>query len=142
MVHRAAGCYLYASMVESPTIYIVDDDDAVRRSLSRLMRSCGYSPVSFASVDDFLASPRTGGPACVIADVTMRGSTGMAVAKSLADQGGRLPVILITASDSEDMRAEARRVGASAYLRKPVDDQALVDSIEWALQSCGSRPNV
>ena len=98
------------------------------------MRSCGFDPVSFSAVDEFLAVPHHALPACVIADVTMRGKSGVTLPHALAERGEPLPVILITAHDSEEMRAEARRGGASAYLRKPVDDQALVDAIEWALE--------
>jgi FixJ family two-component response regulator len=122
-------------MAAPRTVYIVDDDASVRRSLERLMRSCGYVPACFASADEFLAVPHLVRSACVIADVTMRGTSGMALPQALAARGLRLPVIFVTARDTEEMRAEARRTGASAYLRKPVDDQALVDSIEWALGS-------
>lgn len=115
------------------TIYVVDDDASVRRSLERLMRSCGYRTVGFASVDTFLAEPQLVRPACIIADVTLRGGSGTALPQALADRDERIPVILISASDADETRALARRVGAAAFLRKPVDDQALVDSIEWVL---------
>ena len=115
------------------TIYIVDDDESVRRSLERLMRSCGYRTASFASVDAFLAEPHAASPACVVADVTLRGPSGITLPQVMAERGEAIPVILISASDAEDTRVSARRSGAAAFLRKPVDDQALVDSIEWVL---------
>jgi FixJ family two-component response regulator len=101
--------------------------------MERLLRSLGYAPVMFSSVDEFLTAPRLAASACVIADVTMRGSLGTTLARALKERGEPLPVILVTANDSDEVRAEARRCGASAYFRKPVDDQALVDAIEWAL---------
>lgn len=99
------------------------------------MKSFGYAPVTFSSVDEFLAVPTMAHSACVIADVTMRGGTGVELAQALQQRGDRLPVILVTAHDTEEVRAAAQRCGASAYFRKPVDDQALVDSIEWALSA-------
>lgn len=117
------------------TIYIVDDDASVRRSLERLMRSCGYRTACFASVDTFLAEPELVRPACIVADVTLRGGSGTALPQALADRDERIPVILISASDADETRALARRGGAAAFLRKPVDDQALVDAIEWVLGS-------
>jgi FixJ family two-component response regulator len=120
------------------TIYIVDDDASVRRSLERLMRACGYRTACYDSVDAFLAEPLLAMPACIVADVTLRGASGIALPQALADRGDRVPVILISASDAQDSRVAARRCGAAAFLRKPVDDQALVDSIEWVLG--GSTP--
>jgi FixJ family two-component response regulator len=125
-------------MPRACTVYIVDDDASVRRSLERLMRSCGYRAVTFASVDAFLAEPHLARPACIIADLMLRGESGMALPRALEDRGEHVPVILITASESEDTRAAARRAGASAFLRKPVDDRALIDSIEWV--TGGARP--
>ena len=122
-------------MTELSTVYIVDDDASVRRSLERLMKSFGYTPVAFATVDEFLALPTLAASSCVIADVTMRGGTGVALAQALQQRGDGLPVILVTAHDTDEVRAAAKRCGVSAYFRKPVDDQALVDSIEWALST-------
>jgi len=99
------------------------------------MGATGYTPISFASADEFLALGDYAGSACVIADVTVRGSTGVELAQTLQQRGDRLPVILVTAHDTDEVRAAARRCGAAAYFRKPVDDQALVDSIEWALSA-------
>lgn len=115
------------------TIYIVDDDPSVRRSLDRLLRSCGYRTAAFASVDTFLAEAHPRAPACVVADMTLPGASGITLLEGLARRGDRVPVILISASDADDTRAAARRSGAAAFLRKPVDDQALVDAIEWVL---------
>jgi FixJ family two-component response regulator len=108
--------------------------------MERLMRSLGYTPVSFSGVDEFLRAPQLASSACVIADVTMRGGSGTTLALALKARGEPLPVILVTANDSDEVRAEARRCGASAYFRKPVDDQALVDAIEWALSAQRNGP--
>ena len=117
------------------TVYIVDDDASVCRSLERLMRSFGYQPACFSSVDEFLKVPVLASSSCVIADVTMPGRTGLELAQTLRMRGNKVPVILVTAHDTEEVRIAAKHCGATAYFRKPVDDQALKDSIEWALSA-------
>jgi FixJ family two-component response regulator len=123
---------------EPTTIYIVDDDASVGRSLARLMRSAGYAPEVFASVDEFLARPTFVEHGCVIADVQMRGGNGLQLQRRLKEHGSTMPVILLTAQDSTATRDEAKRSGFSAFFRKPVDDQALIDAIEWALNQTHS----
>ena len=115
------------------TIYVIDDDASVRRSLSRLLRSAGYAAEAFASLAEFVAVEEFKEPGCVITDMRMRGGSGLDVQKVLCERGSFLPVILVTAHDTEEMRAEARRAGVAGYFRKPVDDQALIDAVEWAL---------
>ncbi|RYD70614.1 MAG: response regulator [Verrucomicrobiaceae bacterium] len=70
--------------------------------------------------------------ACVISDVRMPGASGLELPRMLAQAGRDLPVILVTAHDTPDTRYRAKDVGAAAYFRKPVDDQALLDAIAWA----------
>jgi FixJ family two-component response regulator len=96
--------------------------------------------LAFSRADAFLAEPILHWPACVIADVTMAGGSGLALAQALKDRGDHMPVILVTAHDTEETRTAARRCGASAYFRKPVDDQALLDAIEWALGAPSGPP--
>ena len=115
------------------TICIVDDDDSVRRSLSRLLRSAGYDVRAFSTIGELLASEQLHRASCVIADVRMPGGSGLELPDKLRARGVSIPVLIVTAHDTEEMRTEARRAGVSAYFRKPVDDQALIDAIEWAV---------
>ena len=115
------------------TIYIVDDDESMRRALARLMQSAGYATATFASVGELIATERFKEPACVIADGRIPGGSGLSLPKKLRDRGLEIPVIIVTAHDTEEMRAEAKQAGVSGYFRKPVDDQVLIDAIEWAL---------
>jgi FixJ family two-component response regulator len=125
---------VFSGMMQPPvTIYIVDDDESMRRALARLMQSAGYATATFASLGELLATEHFHEPACVIADVRMPGGSGLDLPERLRDCGSWLPVIIVTAHDTEQMRAEARRAGVAGYFRKPVDDQALIDAIEWAL---------
>ena len=116
------------------TICIVDDEAPVRTALERLLRSAGYAGRTFESVDDFIAADLEVKPACVVADIRMPGISGLELPARLRAQHKDIPVIFITAYDTPDTRAEARRAGAAGYFRKPVDDQALLDAIEWAIE--------
>lgn len=121
------------------TVYIVEDDASVRRAMSRLMRSAGLSEAAFANVEEFVAADIEDTNACVVADVRMPGASGLDLPEILAGRGNQLPVIFVTAQDTEVTRERARNVGAAGYFRKPVDDQALIDSIHWALSQLRSE---
>ncbi len=119
-------------------VYVVDDDAAVRKSLARLLRSGNCDAETFESPEEFLAKPRQEENACVITDLRMPGSTGFDLQKQTALCGLRLPIIVLSASDDVQTREHARDLGAVAFFRKPVDDQALLDAIWWAVS--GARP--
>ena len=114
-------------------IYIVDDEAAVSAACARLVRSAKMVPRTFATVEEFMESDCSDDSACVIADVNMPGTSGLQLPKLLADAGRHLPVIIITAHDTPETREQAKHAGVTAYFRKPVDGQALLDAIEWAL---------
>ena len=116
-------------------VYIVDDDDSVRRAIRRLIRSAGMEAETFASGDDFLTSEYRDQNACMVADDRMPGMSGLELQRKLIERGLKLPVIFITGYDSAVTRNQARKLGAFGYFRKPVDDQALLDAIRWALSS-------
>ena len=121
-------------MPNSPIqVYIVDDEPSVCTAYARLVRSAKMQPHAFASVDDFLRSEICDRNACVISDVQMPGTSGLDLPGLLHNAGYRLPVIFVTGHDTPESRARAQHVGAAAYFRKPVDAQALLDAIVWAL---------
>jgi FixJ family two-component response regulator len=124
------------------TIYIVEDDDSMRRALERLMLSAGYATATFASVSEFIATECFLEPACVIADARMPGGSGLDLLEKLRARGSGLPVIIVTAHATPEMRARARQAGVDGYFRKPVDDQALIDAIEWALSGRPQSTNL
>ncbi len=121
-------------------IYIVDDEPSVRTAFARLARSARMEATGFASVDEFMAAEVSDEHACVICDVRMPGTSGLELPGLLARDGRNLPVIFITAHDTEETRTIAQRMGAAAYFRKPVDDQALLDAIAWALSDRHQPP--
>jgi FixJ family two-component response regulator len=116
---------------EPVIVYIVDDDEAVRRGFSRLIRSAGLEPRPYASAEAFLADVTDDVRACILLDITMPGMAGPRVQQSLNQMLISLPVITVSAHDDEEARTCARELGARMFLRKPVDDQALLDAINW-----------
>ena len=121
-------------MPPSPAlIAVVDDEDAVRKALKRLLQSAGFEVDVHADGREFLTSLRTRAPRCVVLDLHMPHISGLEVQERLTAVRSTLPVIVITGHDSDSTRATALANGASAYLRKPVDEQVLLDAIAVAI---------
>ena len=114
-------------------IYVVDDDESVRKAFKRLLRSVNFEVGTFASAEEFLKSQKTNKNSCIIIDMRMPGLTGFDLQRKLMAQGSRIPIIVISASDDAQVREQARELGAVAFFRKPIDDQALLDAITWAV---------
>ena len=109
-------------------IYIVDDDESVRKSLARLIKSVGVKAETFASAEEFLGkTPKQTG--CLILDIRLPGMSGIELQKRMAASGDKTPVIFITAQDDEVLRTEAMAAGARGFLLKPFDDYTLLDAI-------------
>ena len=116
-------------------IYIVDDDDSVRKALGRLFRAEGLNSEAFASGELFLIDLPDDAQGCVVMDIRMPGMNGYDIQQTLRKRGQKVPVIALSAQDDEEARQRARELGAVAFFRKPVDDQALLDSVHWALSA-------
>ena len=114
-------------------IYVIDDDESVRKAFKRLLRSVNYEVETFACGEEFLHSPKVNKDSCIIIDIKMPGLTGFDLQRELKVQGIEIPVIVISASDDALVREQARELGAVAFFRKPIDDQALLDAISWAI---------
>ena len=113
-------------------VYVIDDDESVRKALKRLLRSADLDVETFSSAEEFLSNSRQEQKACIVIDIRMPGLTGFDLQKRLGSQGVRIPVIVISASDDVQTREHAKELGAVNFFRKPVDDQALLDAIWWA----------
>jgi FixJ family two-component response regulator len=122
-------------MPKRSLVSIVEDDQFFRESMRRLMRSLGYTVEAFASAADFLASPRLGETACLIADVNMPVMTGVELYTHLVDSGHAIPTILVTGYPNDADRIRAFNDGVVCYLRKPVDEQHLKRCLRAALTS-------
>ena len=114
------------------TVYVVDDDESVRASLKLLMEACGYPVVTFKSAEDFLCSSFSGSQGCLILDIHLPGMSGFDLQKHLVKSRSLIPVVFITGRDRSRMEDEAMRVGGIAYLRKPFEEQCLLDAIQLA----------
>jgi FixJ family two-component response regulator len=115
------------------TIYVIDEDGSVRRAFGRLLRSANLKVEAFVSSDEFLSAPRQTENACILADIETLGATGFNLVEKMATEKMYLPVIVVSASDDIRLREQARKLGAASFFRKPVDDQALLDAIWWAI---------
>jgi len=134
-----SGSAMAPGSVEDGYVYVVDDDASVRRAVSRLMRAWGMKVKTFSSAEQFINADVDDRRACVIADVLMTGGSGFELPELLSSRGRNIPVILMTAHDSDVARDKATQVGAAGYFRKPLDDQALIDSIRWVLSKGRSK---
>jgi len=121
-------------------VYVVDDDDSVRASLKLLLESSGYHVVTFKSAEDFLVSSFGESPCCLILDIHLPGMSGFNLQGRLVKSQTRVPVIFITGHDRNRMEDEAMRLGAVAYLRKPFDEQYLLDAIHALREGKGGGP--
>ena len=115
-------------------VYIVDDDDLVRKGLARLMRASGFVPKVYDNPETFLREVGAESPACILLDITMPRMSGLKVQAQLRARGNTIPVIAVSARDDDETRRRARDLDARCFLRKPVDDQALVGAILWAVK--------
>jgi FixJ family two-component response regulator len=122
-------------------VYVIDDDESIRKSFSRLFRSANLNVQTFPSPDEFLACPIQAKDACILLDIRMPGATGFDLQQKLSDAGISLPVIVVSASDDAQVRETARRLGAMSFFRKPVDDQALLDAILWTISVASKGKN-
>jgi FixJ family two-component response regulator len=122
-------------------VYLIDDDESVRRALQRLLRSAGLDVKAYASAEEYLQSGNFDEKeACIILDIRMPGLTGFDLQEKLASKGIRIPTIAVSAFDDAETRERARKLGATAFFRKPVDGEALIDAIHWAMGS-GNKKN-
>jgi FixJ family two-component response regulator len=117
-----------------PRVFVVDDDDSVRKALTRLIQSVGMKVESFASAEAFLLQPRYEGPCCLVLDIRMSGLSGLDLQKELVQANRILPIIFITGHGTIPMSVQAMKAGAIDFLEKPFEDQALLDLIKRALE--------
>jgi len=118
-----------------PTIFVVDDDASVRRSLSRLLRSAGYAVELFASADEFIAGGGgQGRHGCLVLDLRMPGRTGMDLQEELSRAEYSLPIVFVTGHGDIPQSVRAMRGGAVDFLQKPYDGKALLDAVRRAVE--------
>ena len=115
------------------TIFVIDDDAAVRAAIQGLLKSVGLRSESFGTPQDFLRRELPDGPSCLVLDVRLPGINGLEVQSELANTGLQIPIIFITGHGDIPMTVKAMKSGAVEFLTKPFRDQDLLDAIHQAL---------
>ncbi|NTV88063.1 MAG: response regulator transcription factor [Burkholderiaceae bacterium] len=116
------------------TVFVVDDDAAVRRSLTRLLRSAGWNAEAFASAGELLARAPVSGPGCVLLDVQMPDMNGLELQERLSEAGIALPVVFLTGKGDIPMSVHAMKHGAVDFLVKPVEEDVLFQALDEAFR--------
>lgn len=114
-------------------IYVVDDDSSVRTAVKRLIRSLGFTVETFDSAQAFLNHEPHEGPACLVLDIRMPGTSGIQLQEQLAKAGVQIPIIFITGHGNIPMSVKAMKAGAVDFIEKPFEDQKLIDAINVAI---------
>ena len=125
--------------MDDKTIFVVDDDKAVRDSLSWLISSVGLHVETFGSAQDFLDVYDPTRPGCLLVDVRMPGMSGLELQKRLAENPHCLPVIVVTGHGDVQMAVRAMKDGAFDFIEKPYNDQILLDLVQKAVRECERR---
>jgi FixJ family two-component response regulator len=115
------------------TVYVIDDDPSLRRSLVRLFASVGLAVETFPSAVAFLAAGPVGRPGCLVVDLRMPGPSGLELQRRLAAAGDPMPVLFVTGHATVSMAVRAMKAGALDVLTKPFDEQDLLDAVQRAL---------
>jgi DNA-binding NtrC family response regulator len=120
-------------------VYIVDDDASVREAVESLVRSAGFRAETFASAQEFLASPRPHVPSCLVLDVELPGISGLDLQHELAKSDAQIPIIFLTGHGDIPMTVRAIQAGALEFLTKPIDDEDLLNAIRHGIASYHAR---
>lgn len=114
-------------------IFVVDDDTSVRTALKRLIRSIGFTVKTFDSAQVFLEQEAYDGPACLVLDIRMPGTSGIELQEKLVAADVQIPIIFITGHGNIQMSVKAMKAGALDFIEKPFEDQKLIDAIHNAI---------
>jgi len=117
-----------------PTVFVVDDDEAVRKAVSRLLRSAGIAAAVFASPREFLAQYNPATPGCLVLDMAMPDFDGLQLQTALNEKGCILPIIFLTGHGDVSKSVQAMKQGAFDFLSKPVKDKDLLTAVRAAIE--------
>jgi len=129
-------------MPESPLVAIVDDDKSIRNATQDLLKAAGFSTATFEDAESFLGSASRASAACVVADMRMRGMTGVQMYQELVASGNAIPTVIITAHPEELAQARARAAGITCYLIKPFAPDELLECVHQALAKSRTRDTI
>ena len=120
-------------MTHEPTVYVIDDDVAVRRFLEDLIESVSLRVEAYASAQEFLDAFDPGAPGCVVLDIRMPGMSGLELQRELAERAISLPIIILTGHGDVQIAVRAMRAGAVDFIEKPFNNELLLDSVQKAV---------
>ncbi len=115
-------------------IYIIDDDKSICKSFMWLLQSAEFDVQTFSSAEEFLQSANPADNDCIILDILMPDMSGFDLMEKLNAQGNKAPVVIVSALKDQDSYKRASELKAKAFLSKPLDDQALIDTICWIME--------
>lgn len=118
----------------APTVFVVEDDEAIRDALLFLFSSAGLTVQSFSSAEDFLAARPVAGAGCLVLDVHLTGMSGFDLLNRMPKGVASLPVICITGRTDAHLRAQAREAGTFAFLQKPLAEDRLLELVRDAIE--------
>lgn len=121
-------------MTDKKLVHIVDDEDAVRRSIGYMLKTSGYAVESWPSGAEFLRDIRTVEPGCILLDIRMPEMDGLAVQDALAERGVTMPIVIMTGHGDIGIAVRAMKAGAVDFLEKPFEKANLLASIEAAFE--------
>ncbi len=120
-------------MTSEPTVFIIDDDQAVRRFLSGLIESVNLQVETFASAQEFLDAYEPGWLGCLLLDIRMPGMSGLELQNELAERACSLPIIILTGHGNVQVAVHAMKAGAVDFIEKPFNNELLLDRIQKAV---------
>jgi len=118
---------------KTSTVFVIDDDAAIRESIQGLLKSVGLRSETFGTAAEFLRNKRSEGPSCLVLDVSLPGVNGLDFQSQLANAGIQIPIIFVTGHGDIPMTVKAMKSGAVEFLTKPFDDEQLLNAIHQAL---------
>ena len=122
-----------SSVSEKPVVYVVDDDESLRKALTRLLHAAGYEVQAHASAGDFMLADRDGRRGCLLLDIKMPGPSGLTLQEALSKEEEPLPVIFLTAHGDVPTSVRAMKAGAVDFLTKPIKREVLLNAVRAAI---------
>lgn len=120
-------------MTPEPTVFVIDDDEAVRHFLRGLIASVDLRVEAYASAQEFLAAYRSSAPGCLVLDIRMPGMSGLELQQELSVRGIDLPVIVLTGHGNVQVAVHAMKAGAVDFIEKPFNNELLLDRVQTAV---------
>lgn len=124
---------MVVEMKPDPTVFVVDDDAAVRRFLSSLIDSVGLNVETFASAQEFLDTYERGHAGCIVLDIRMPGMSGLELQRELAARHISIPVIILTGHGDVQIAVQTMKAGAFDFIEKPFNNELLLDRVQRAV---------